>query len=151
MKHCLVQTPLGTLYVGMQDDAIHRISFSPLAEDTCPTPEIIKRAFRAYFNNPGEVIQLPLHLTGTPFQRRVWETLRNIPAGTPWTYGELAAHLGSHPRAVGQALKRNPCLIAIPCHRVVAKTGLGGFAGKTSGTLPDIKAWLLQHEQRDTA
>lgn len=75
---------------------------------------------------------VPLDLErATPFQLRVWEETLRIPYGTTVTYKELATRLGipSGARAVGQALKKNPVPIIIPCHRVVGKKGLTGFAG----------------------
>ena len=66
---------------------------------------------------------------GTPFQLRVWQSCRDIPRGRTLSYGELAHRLGcGSPRAVGQALGRNPLCRLIPCHRVVAGRGPGGFA-----------------------
>ena len=74
--------------------------------------------------------RVPFDISGTPFQHAVWETLQRIPAGTVWTYGQLAARVG-HPgaaRAVGSACGANPIPFLIPCHRVVASNGgLGGF------------------------
>lgn len=65
-----------------------------------------------------------------PFVRKTWERMRKIPWGKALTYGELAAALGSPgaSRAVGQACARNELLLIVPCHRVVAQAGLGGFA-----------------------
>ncbi|MBU6505104.1 MAG: methylated-DNA--[protein]-cysteine S-methyltransferase [Betaproteobacteria bacterium] len=72
----------------------------------------------------------PFDISGTPFQQAVWKALQRIPAGTVWTYGQLAARVG-HPgaaRAVGSACGANPIPFLIPCHRVVASNGgLGGF------------------------
>jgi methylated-DNA-[protein]-cysteine S-methyltransferase len=66
----------------------------------------------------------------TPFEKRVWTLLCQIPPGSVSTYGLLAAHLNSSPRAVGNALRRNPFAPQVPCHRVVATGGaLGGFKG----------------------
>ncbi|RMF77834.1 MAG: MGMT family protein, partial [Nitrospirae bacterium] len=73
---------------------------------------------------------LPWRLIGgTPFERAVWLALAAIPPGTTWSYGELAAHLGRPraARAVGRALGRNPLPVLLPCHRVVAAAGPGGF------------------------
>lgn len=69
---------------------------------------------------------------GTPFQRRVWALTLSIPRGETRTYGWMATRLKSAPRAVGQALKANPFAPGVPCHRVVAASGLGGYAGKMS-------------------
>lgn len=72
---------------------------------------------------------MPVRLQGPPFSRRVWEELSRIPYGESITYKELAAGLGrpGAARAVGQALAKNPVPIIVPCHRVVATHGLGGF------------------------
>jgi len=81
---------------------------------------------------------------GTPFQRRVWETLIDIPLGNTMTYGEIARTIGSEKasRAVGAAVGRNPLSIIVPCHRVIgSKAKLTGFAGGIQR-----KAWLLRHE-----
>lgn len=61
-------------------------------------------------------------------------------------YGELAEKLASGPRAIAAACRTNPIPILIPCHRVVAKAGLGGYMGETEGEALSIKQWLLQHE-----
>ena len=80
---------------------------------------------------PGELPPLDL-AAGTPFQRKVWAALRQIPAGHTESYGHLAAALGAPKaaRAVGSACAANPVPLLIPCHRVVpAGGGLGGFSG----------------------
>ncbi|QUC17125.1 uncharacterized protein UV8b_01366 [Ustilaginoidea virens] len=87
----------------------------------------------------------------TDFEKRVWAALCRIPAGRVTTYGLLARYLGSSPRAVGNALRRNPFAPEVPCHRVVA-TGmtLGGFKGKWprggEGITLDEKRSLLAGE-----
>lgn len=85
----------------------------------------------------------PLALRGTSFQQRVWASLRAIPRGQTRTYGEIARELGTSARAVGGACRANPALILVPCHRVVASGGAGGFAGHTEGFWPQVKRrWL---------
>ena len=68
--------------------------------------------------------------TGTPFQRRVWTLALTIPRGRVRTYGWMAARLHSSPRAVGQALKANPFAPRVPCHRIVAADGIGGYGAR---------------------
>lgn len=88
----------------------------------------------------------PFWAKGTPFQQRVWQEIGRIPYGTTRTYGELAARLGKPKgaRAVGQACHANPLALVVPCHRVVAAHGPGGFAGEI-----EIKKRLLELEQRN--
>ncbi|KAI1389066.1 methylated-DNA--cysteine S-met [Hypoxylon trugodes] len=87
----------------------------------------------------------------TPFEKKVWSLLCQIPRGSVSTYGLMSAHLGSSPRAVGNALRRNPFAPEVPCHRVVATGGtLGGFKGKWpkdgEGITLDEKRKLLRGE-----
>lgn len=89
--------------------------------------------------------ELPYHLIGTDFQKKVWQALTTIDFGERRSYGELAGAIGSPggARAVGQAAGRNPLLIVIPCHRLVGSGGrLGGF---TAGV--GLKSRLLMHEK----
>ncbi|HSD38895.1 MAG TPA: methylated-DNA--[protein]-cysteine S-methyltransferase [Rhodocyclaceae bacterium] len=96
--------------------------------------------------NPAQKFDFPVLNRGTPFQRRVWQAIAEIPAGEIRTYGELSASIGGTARAVGQACGANPFPIVVPCHRVVAKTGIGGFANARDGWLLETKRWLLKHE-----
>jgi methylated-DNA-[protein]-cysteine S-methyltransferase len=83
---------------------------------------------------------------GTAFQKQVWQAIADIPYGQTRSYGDLAQLLHSHPRAIGQACGKNPLPIIIPCHRVVAKNGLGGFALSADDQHLQIKRFLLQLE-----
>ena len=87
----------------------------------------------------------------TPFQRRVYMELLNVPAGSTITYGELARRIGCRSaQAVGQALKRNPFAPHVPCHRVVAADGsIGGYFGEREGEMIDRKRKLLNKEQEN--
>jgi AraC family transcriptional regulator, regulatory protein of adaptative response / methylated-DNA-[protein]-cysteine methyltransferase len=78
---------------------------------------------------PGQALDLPLDPSGTPFQQRVWQALREIPAGSTMSYGEIADRIGASKEAyaVGEACAANAIAVAIPCHRVVRKNG--GVAG----------------------
>lgn len=100
-----------------------------------------------YRDDPDAPFDLPVAPRGTLFQRRVWGLLSRIPRGAVRTYGMLARELGSAARAVGQACGDNRLPIVIPCHRVVAAHGLGGFAHAQGGFLLEAKAWLLAHER----
>jgi methylated-DNA-[protein]-cysteine S-methyltransferase len=85
-----------------------------------------------YFAGELTRFDVPLTMHGTPFQRRVWHALQEIPYGSTWSYGQLADHIGQPgaSRAVGLANGRNPIGIVVPCHRVVGSTGkLVGYGG----------------------
>jgi len=99
-----------------------------------------------YLNDANKGFDLPVMTKGTAFQQKVWTLLESIPVGQTWTYGKLARSIGSSPRAVGGACRRNPVALIVPCHRVVAAQGNGGYAGATSGSNMQVKNWLLAHE-----
>jgi methylated-DNA-[protein]-cysteine S-methyltransferase len=147
-KSGMIGTPLGPVAVTWDGRSLLGVDLEPGAgpRGEGEPPAAIREQLEAYFADPAASFDLPLALGGTGFQRRVWQALRSIPAGTTVTYGELAKRLASGPRAVGAACRANPCPIVVPCHRVVAKQGLGGFAGDTGGRRLAVKKWLLRHE-----
>jgi len=102
----------------------------------------------AYFDDPKWQFSLPVTSQGTCFQQRVWRFMRSIPVGETRRYSDVAIYLKSAARAVGGACRRNPTPIVVPCHRIIAANGLGGFNGRTDGAELDFKQWLLAHEQR---
>ncbi len=146
----IIQAPFGALGLRTRGDHLSGIDFLPPDHPLkAPDTGLALRAARrlaAYFSDPATVFDLPIEPAGTPFRQAVWQTIRSIGCGQTRTYGELAAILHSAPRAVGQALGDNPLPIVVPCHRVVGKRGLGGFAHASSGYSLDIKRWLLRHE-----
>lgn len=87
------------------------------------------RQLAAYFAGSLAQFDLPLAPAGSPFEARVWAAMQQIPYGETRSYGDLATAVGSAPRAVGRACGRNPIPVVIPCHRVLAKVGLGGYSG----------------------
>jgi methylated-DNA-[protein]-cysteine S-methyltransferase len=99
-----------------------------------------------YRDDPDTRFDLPLAVEGSPLQRAVWEAMCAIPRGRTRTYGELARELGADARAIGQACGDNRLPIVIPCHRVVAADGIGGFGHSRRGYLLEAKRWLLMHE-----
>ncbi|MFE2755231.1 methylated-DNA--[protein]-cysteine S-methyltransferase [Actinosynnema sp. NPDC059335] len=100
-----------------------------------------------YFAGKRTAFDLPLSMAGTPFQRTVWDALKEIPHGETMTYGELAARIGrpTASRAVGLANGKNPISIIVPCHRVVGSTG--GLTGYGGGI--ERKRMLLGFERGD--
>jgi len=111
-----------------------------VAETTC-------RQIERYLDDPQFIFDLPIDFCGTAYQQRVWRGICEIPSGKTRTYGELARHIGSAPRAVGGACGANRIPLVIPCHRVVGSGGIGGFMKSRGGAPIAIKQWLLVHEQ----
>ena len=144
--------PFGRLGVRCAVDQVVELVYLPAATPARVPASALAREvaaqMAAYCRDPDHCFTLPLAPAGTVFQQRVWDLMRGIPRGALMTYGEAARELGSAARAVGGACGANPYAPVIPCHRIVARVGLGGFAGSTdaAGELLGIKRWLLGHE-----
>jgi len=139
-----VETPIGPVHLALEGDALRALRFDKPFEGASERTAVSERV-RAYFAGDLRALEeIPVDPEGTPFQRRVWAALREIPPGETRSYGELARLLGTHPRAVGSANGANPVCLAIPCHRVIASDGkLCGYAWGE-----ERKRWLLAHERR---
>src|SRR4029077_2033579 len=114
-----------------------------------PRDRVAERAcaqLESYFGDPEFRFDLPLAAGGTPFQRRVWSKIAAIAPGRTRSYGEIAREIDSAARAVGQACGANPLPLVVPCHRVLAADGIGGFAHHEGGFHLSVKRWLLSHE-----
>ncbi len=145
----VVDLPFGPLGISLRGGRLSGVDYleapsQPFRGEAGVLP--VLEAIERYLQDPAAAFDLELELEGTPFQQRVWRELRAIPAGKTLTYGQLAERVGSGARAVGNACRANPCPLVVPCHRVVASRGLGGFAGERSGRKLEIKRWLLRHE-----
>lgn len=142
--------PLGKLGIVLTGDAISRLLFLEHdAPDVTPRHPVARRAVdavRRYLEQPGASPCVPIELQGTAFQKKVWRALRTLGPGEVISYGALAKRLGSGARAVGNACRNNPVPLLVPCHRVVAQNGIGGFSGAQTGPMMAIKTWLLAHE-----
>lgn len=145
------ECPVGWLGMRTQAGALVELGLFRERPPTAGSADAVTRqtaaALQRYFQTgmPGELPPLDLH--GTEFQRRVWVELLRIPPGVTFTYGQLAARLDTHPRAIGGACRANPVIILVPCHRVVASGGDGGYAGHRAGPWLDTKRWLIAHER----
>ena len=132
----VLESPLGHLGVLLDGDVVVRLDYLTrkvrLKVPRTRAAQRVARELANFFRDGGSRFSLDVRTEGTPFQRRVWGALRAIPAGETRTYGQLAGQLGSGPRAVGNACRRNPVSIIVPCHRVVAAKGMGGYSGKTA-------------------
>jgi len=147
----VIAAPFGRLGITLKDGRLADIDFLgirfPLRAPKEAATRRVCRALKTYLHNPKTKFRLPLKTEGSDFQRRVWRAMQRIPVGKVLSYGELARKLKTGPRAVGNACRANPILVVIPCHRVVAANGKGGFMGKTGGKALVIKDWLLTHER----
>ena len=149
-------SPLGGIVLTSDGEALTGLWFDGQARCGEPAGEAANlpvfdqaaRWLEIYFSGRAPDFTPPLRQTGTPFQRRVWNSLLPIPFGRTTTYGALAAALTAQgmgrasARAVGGAVGRNPIALIVPCHRVIGAGGrLTGYAGGL-----DRKAWLLRLE-----
>ncbi|MDH5180851.1 MAG: methylated-DNA--[protein]-cysteine S-methyltransferase [Gammaproteobacteria bacterium] len=149
MQHTAsMSSPIGRLDIHLEDDVVVAIDIQTDADATenKRVNHPVLQQLQAYFAGGQSRVDIPIRLSGTPFQLKVWREMQKIPAGKTVSYADIAKRLGSSPRAVGNACRANPIPVIVPCHRVVAKNGLGGYAGSTSGVQIDIKKWLLTHE-----
>lgn len=135
--HCSDTVLLGIDFLPHDTPAI--APANNLARQICQT-------LNDYLQHPEKPLDVPFTLRGTAFQRRVWEEIRHIPLGQTITYGELAKRTRSGARAVANACGANKIPLVIPCHRVVASNGIGGFMHGTRNSALNIKRWLLAHE-----
>ena len=134
------------LSLSISDKRINNlIAVSNATKDDAKTEGILLQ-IKKYFTDVRPFDSISLNPAGTPFQQSVWSELNKIPMGETRTYGEIAKILNTSARAVGNACRKNPIQIIVPCHRVVSAKGLGGYAGKTDGNQMNIKRWLLSHE-----
>ena len=133
-RHALtVATPLGPLQLVSDGSALVGAAFDAPPEPDAPDGVLRAAAeLAAYFDGEPTPFTVPVRPEGTPFQRRVWAALTEIPHGRTVGYGALAARLGEPgaAQAVGAANGRNPVAVVVPCHRVVGADGaLVGYAG----------------------
>ncbi len=142
-----MSSPVGNLVLEEAAGALVGIRWSDdPAGNGSPLLTEAARQLDAYFAGALTDFDLPLRPAGSDFEHRVWTGMQAIPYGKTRSYGELAASIGSAPRAVGGACGRNPIPIVIPCHRVLAKSGMGGYSGsgglKTKQTLLALEGAL---------
>jgi methylated-DNA-[protein]-cysteine S-methyltransferase len=139
-----LHTPVCALKVHRRQDVVTHIEwdFSP---GTGAAGDNGNSIF-GFWPGPKQTIDLKLLKQGTPHQNKVWAELLKIPLGETLTYSALANKIGSAARAVGNACRHNPYTLIIPCHRVVAVNGIGGYSGHRHGDYMKIKARLLEFE-----
>jgi methylated-DNA-[protein]-cysteine S-methyltransferase len=150
-----IPSPLGELLVLGRDGSLTGLFVADHERCPSPGPEWVEddRTFadvahqlHDYFDGARTRFDLRVHLAGSPFERCVWQALRDVPFGQTISYAELAKRIGQPraARAVGAANARNPISVIVPCHRVIGADGaLTGYGWGTAR-----KAWLLDHERR---
>ena len=160
VEHCWVESPLGTMFLAIEDGALREAGFvetwaRPVQEpeedgfesDLSAEARVVRDAVAAYFEGDVEAIdEIEIDPQGTEFQVAVWQAIREVPAGQTVSYQDIARAVGkpSAYRAVGTATGRNPLGIAVPCHRIVRSDGgLGGYGGGLHR-----KEWFLEHERK---
>ncbi|MBC3862658.1 methylated-DNA--[protein]-cysteine S-methyltransferase [Undibacterium jejuense] len=148
----IIDAPFGAIGIRVEDQKLAELVYLPprFKEKTPsdPVSAMVAEQIDRYFDNADFRFQLPLKPVGTAFQSRVWQAISAVPRGEVVTYGQIAKHICSAPRAVGQACGANWYPLVIPCHRVTAAGGLGGFAhhDDETGFHLGVKRWLLAHE-----
>lgn len=159
-----IDTPLGIMRAGATDEGICLFDFEyrrmmdaickrittslqmEMQEAEHPHFDVLRKQIAEYFTGERKEFDLPLHLVGTDFQRKVWNGLLQIPYGETRSYKQQSIFLGDVKaiRAVGTANGQNGIAIIVPCHRVIGDNGsLIGYGGG----LPK-KKWLLEHEAK---
>jgi methylated-DNA-[protein]-cysteine S-methyltransferase len=153
MRYTYLDSPLGALLTVRDEDGLtgldlpsgrHAVRVAPTWVRDDAAFDDARTQLAEYFAGRRRAFELPLHLSGTAFQQRVWTALLEIPYGETASYGTTAAAIGAPraSRAVGLANGQNPIPIVVPCHRVIGANGsLTGYGGGL-----DAKRWLLSHE-----
>ena len=143
-------TPFAVLGIRTHGERVTELRYLPLGAATLEpvnrTAARVCREIERYLDDPSRPFTVPVTWAGSPFHVRVCQAIHRIPCGAVMTYGALAQQLRTSPRAVGNACGANRVPLIIPCHRVVAADGLGGFMQGKRGAPLDIKRWLLRHE-----
>lgn len=148
----IVAAPFGAVGIRTEAGSVRELVYLPPRyagkDATDGAAELTAQQVTRYFADPDFVFSLPLMDAGSAYQQRVWAAISAIARGSVRTYGQVARDIGSAPRAVGQACGANWFPLVIPCHRVTAAGGLGGFAHHDDehGFHLSVKRWLLRHE-----
>ena len=148
----IVSAPFGSIGIRTEMGQVRELVYLPphfnekAAQDSVAEQAALQ--VERYLADPDFCFSLPLADAGSAFQQRVWAAISSIPRGSVRTYGQVAKLIGSAPRAVGQACGANWFPLVIPCHRVTAAGGLGGFSNHDdeNGFHLGVKRWLLTHE-----
>jgi methylated-DNA-[protein]-cysteine S-methyltransferase len=148
--HAKIATPFAVLGICTVGELLTDIEYLPRGAATlAPLNKLAERVCRQierYVDDPQYRFKLPFEYRGTAFQCRVWHEISKISPGKTNTYKDIALRIRNAPRAVGGACGKNRLPLLIPCHRVLASNGIGGFMHARGGEPIQIKKWLLAHE-----
>lgn len=131
----IIPSPLGNIFISTREEMISELRFTEDSIDADILDGVVLKAkaqLEEYFSGKRKIFDLPLAMSGTTFQQRVWTAVNTIPFGQTTTYLKLSQKLGNPAaiRAVGAAIGANPILVVIPCHRIIGTNGqLTGYAG----------------------
>lgn len=143
-------TPFAVLGITTDGAVVTGVRYLPRStQPVAPHDRVAERACREierYLADPDYLFRVPYRLDGTPFQCRVWREIEKLCPIKTTSYGVIAERLHSGARAVGGACGANPVPLIVPCHRVLAASGLGGFMGGKDAFPLSVKRWLLRHE-----
>jgi len=128
------------VHVWWNDTTVSRVRFAKTGISG-NVPELIRQYCAGHVVNPSQLNTFAVQ-EDTVYSR-IYRAVQQVPYGSTSSYGEIAAKAGTSPRVVGQAMARNPVPLVIPCHRIVAADGIGGFSSPL-----EIKEALLSMEKR---
>ena len=151
MEQLVLDTPIGKVSFLTNDQFIHQVDLYTEEADSQPVDQLtetIAQQVSDYFSGTRQSFDLPIKVSGSEFRQKVWHALTKIPYGKTLTYGQLASQLSSSARAIGGACRHIPTPLIVPCHRIVAAQGIGGFSGAVEGARVNTKQWLLNWESR---
>ncbi|MEI5905919.1 methylated-DNA--[protein]-cysteine S-methyltransferase [Bacillus spongiae] len=147
MEKIVMESPLGEITIAAKGDKLIFITYGEISGKNTQSNVLLaaKKQLEEYFEQKRTSFDLPLSIEGTSFQKKVWEALRSIPYGETCSYQDVAIKMDNPKavRAVGQANRKNPFPIIVPCHRVIGKNKkLIGYAGNQT----DKQQYLLSLE-----
>ncbi len=139
-----VETPFGRMVLVQEGECLARLGWSDAsARDRSPLLAEASEQLKAYFGGVLRTFDLPLAYDCSDFQAAACREMARIPYGSTITYADMARQLGTTPRAAGGACGGNPFPVIVPCHRVLAARGIGGYSG---GAGIETKIGLLRLE-----
>jgi methylated-DNA-[protein]-cysteine S-methyltransferase len=150
---CVLESPVGLLRAELTGGLLRRLHWTrePASPPQSAAARTLASQLSEYFAGRRHSFDIPVETGGDEFQRAVWDYMRAIPYGQTRSYGQCAAATGGIARDVGQACGENPIPIVVPCHRILAADGLGGYSGrgglKTKRALLELEGARLPAEQ----